>query len=230
MITPHIIVTPDHGKSSIVKALRLYTAENCMNCDPTEFILEGRNGDTSPWIHIREGEFPGIAGGLDRNPVDLQINSTYASGDTDLSFVEVHFHTNIDAYFEYRVSFPTTRGPTSNNLRFAELEVPGMLLPPEPSASPTPAPSTSPTKEPSGSPTLAPTGNPTAELPDGTLVNNILAGSTLTNFGCVNTGTGNNLKASDSTTNKVSLILDDLLFVHARFTSLSQTYLLFINI
>jgi hypothetical protein len=76
-----------------------------------------------------------------------------------------------------------------------------MLLPPEPSASPTPAPSITPTKGPSGSPSASPTENPTADLPDdGSLVTDILDGASATQFGCANDA--KTWKAIDGTTKK----------------------------
>lgn len=184
-----------------MKGLRLYTADNCKNCDPTGFVLEGRADDASPWVPLGDGDFEGVSGGLDRNPTGLDISSTYESGDTSLTFVEIDFPTNSEVFYEYRVTFPGTRSPTSHSLRFAELEVPGMLIPPEPSTSPTPVPTISPTDNPTASPTTSPSANPTAELPaGGTLVANILDGDTFTNFGCNNVGKP--WRSSDGTTTK----------------------------
>jgi len=199
--TTGIIVAPEHGKLSIAKSLRLYASDRCQNCDPVNYILEGRTDATAPWDEIASGELPLIADGLGRNSGGLQINSTYAGGDSNLSYTEVHFHSNIAAYFEYKLTFPGTRNPTSNSLRFAEVELPGMLLPPEPSVNPTSAPSTSPTKSPSESPSLSPTANPTSDLPDdGVLVTNILEGSSAAGFGCVNDAKA--WKSFDKSTNK----------------------------
>lgn len=182
------IITPEHGKLSIAKGLRLYPGKNCHNCDPLSFVLEGCVDSESPWVELSNGDFPLVAEGLDRNVEGLQINSTYDHAAPNLNVSEVLFPSNDAAYLNYKLTFEM-RLPTSNFLRIAEMEMPGMLLPPEPSVSPTRAPSTSPTKLPTVSPTARPTNNPTADLPDnGSLVANILTGSSVTHFGCVNTG------------------------------------------
>lgn len=88
------------------------------------------------------------------NETENVISGTYESGDTNHNFMEVQFPSNAAEYLEYRVSFPTTRDATATQLKFSLIELPGMLLPPEPSATPTLAPSTSPTISPSHSPSV----------------------------------------------------------------------------
>jgi len=198
-----LIFTPKHLSSSIPKALRLYPSNSCQNCDPLNYILEGRvDAGTGPWVVISEGDFPLIAEGLGRNPEGLPISSSYGSGDPNLHYTQVEFHSNSAAFFEYKLSFPETKSPTSNSLRFAEVELAGMLLTAPPSASPTLDPSTSPTKTPTSSPSASPSENPTADLPeDGMLVNTIFdVGSPVTNFGCNNDD--KNARAIDGSTGK----------------------------
>ena len=127
---PGIVVTPQHGQLTIPKGLRLYPA-NChtLGCDPLTYILEGRLNNTAPWIHIASGEIPGVADGLDRNPGALPINSTYESGDSSLSYTSIDYPSSIEAYLEYRLSFPETRAAMSNSLQLAEIEIRGMVLP-----------------------------------------------------------------------------------------------------
>ena len=148
-----IIVTPEHGQLTIPKSLRLYTSHKCMNCDLLSFILEGRIDATAPWDHIASRELPGIDEGLGRNSQGLPINSTYANGDPNLSYSPVHFHGHSAPYLEYKLIFEL-RSSMSYALQFAEIEIPGMLLPPEPSISPTLSPSTSPTKAPTDVPSV----------------------------------------------------------------------------
>lgn len=152
--TVGFITTPQHGQLTIPKALRLYTANSCSSCDPLGFTLEGRMDAAASWDQIASGEWPGIAEGLGRNDRDLPINSTYENGDTDFTFTTVHFHGHSAPYLEYKLTFQL-RSETTNWFQFAELEMPGMLLPPEPSASPTLSPSISPTKAPSDAPSVS---------------------------------------------------------------------------
>ena len=113
--------------------------------------MEGRIDATAPWDHIASRELPGIAEGLGRNSQGLPINSTYANGDPNLSYSPVHFHGHSALYLEYKLTFEL-RINTSNAFQFAEIEIPGMLLPPEPNIRPTLPPSTSPTKAPTDVP------------------------------------------------------------------------------
>ena len=183
---PGIIVTPEHGQLTIPKEFRMYPASSCVGCDPLTYILEGRLDSTSPWISIASGDLPGVS---ERNVEGIEINSAYESGDSSLSFTSVAYPSNSAAYLDYRISFPQTRASTANWMRWAEIEIAGVMLPSEPSGSPTSSPSSSPVKLPTTSPSTSPTTNPTIQLPDGLLVNNILTkGSPVTNFGCNSLG------------------------------------------
>ena len=126
---PGLIITPALGQLTIPKGLRLYPANACYSCDPLTYILEGRLNNTAPWFHVASGEIPGVADGLDRNPGALPINSTYESGDSSLSYTSIDYPSSIEAYLEYRLSFPETRAAMSNSLQLAEIEIRGMVLP-----------------------------------------------------------------------------------------------------
>ena len=82
----------------------------------------------------------------------MTINSSYESGDTTHNFMEVKYPSNGAICYQYKLSFPDIRVSTYSSMKFAELELPGALLPPQPSTSPTPVPSVSPTNKPSTSP------------------------------------------------------------------------------
>jgi len=164
---PGIILAPGahtHRKTSIVKKLRLYPTQGCKGCDPTSYILEGRIDASSSWVEIHQGDFAWKGVGWNdplntrnvksTNATENVISGTYESGDTNHQYMEVQFPTNSAEYLEYKVSFPTTREAMTNSLKFSLIELPGMLLPPDPSASPTLAPSTSPTVSPSHSPSV----------------------------------------------------------------------------
>ncbi|KAL7539583.1 hypothetical protein ACHAXR_009408 [Thalassiosira sp. AJA248-18] len=214
-----LIITSGHGQLTIPKAFRLYTAQSCTNCHPLSFVLEGRVDSASPWVEIDSNEIRDIADGLLGFNADIgePIVSTYENGDSNHAYTTVHFHSHSAAYLDYKITFVVrgdTNGSPPNSFMFGEIEIPGMLMPPDPSVSPTLAPSVSPTlsptkgpttpptRSPSLSPSVNPTANPTTELPDdGVLVTNILGGSTATNFGCVNLLWGQ-WKSTDGTTTK----------------------------
>ena len=87
-----IIISPEHRRPSIVKALRIYAHNNCKSCDCVSYTLEGRvNNDTAPWVLVDQGDFPWKFGGWndqdkDRNVNGLEINSTYFEGDSSLTW------------------------------------------------------------------------------------------------------------------------------------------------
>ena len=152
---PGIIVTPE--KMSIAKGLRVYANKGCKGCDPTSYIMECRADALSPFITIGSGNFAWAGNDWNnvlntRNIAGMTINSSYATGDTTHNFMEVKFPSNGAVCYQYKISFPDIRVPTSGSMKFAELELPGALLPPEPSISPTNTPSVSPTNKPSTSP------------------------------------------------------------------------------
>ena len=163
---PGIIVSPGttHGKTSIVKGLRLYPTQSCTACDPVDYILEGRMYDLD-WVEMYRGDFAWKGVGWNdvlntrniktTNYTENMISSTYESGDPNRNYMEVLYPSNAAEYYEYRISFPETRTKLSTTMKFSLIELPGMLLPPEPSVSPTYAPSMSPTVSPSKAPTVS---------------------------------------------------------------------------
>ena len=151
---PGMIISPNHGQLTIAKGIRFYPSHAGKGYDPKTYLLEGRVNSTLPWTFIAEGEFPGVAQGLPRNNKTGVINSSYESGDPTRSFTSIDYHTHGDAYLEYKLSFPVQRAYNLNSIQFGEIEIPGMMLPFEPSVSPTQAPSGTPTLSPSRSPVL----------------------------------------------------------------------------
>ena len=126
-----LIISPGHSQMTIPEALRLYTSAGCYSCDPLSFVLEGRVDPNSSWVEIGSSEIPDIANYPDRNPGGLPIVSTYESGDTNHTFKTVHFHGQGAAYLEYKITFEI-KVETSGSLQFAEIEMPGMLIPSNP--------------------------------------------------------------------------------------------------
>lgn len=121
-------VTPASGKMSVVKQFRLYSHNNCGNCDVVSYILEGRATTSSGWVEIGSGDLPWKETGAGRNSRGLPIVSTFESGDPNLVFTQISYPSNTASYSEYRVSFTETRDPTSSLLQFSELELAGYIL------------------------------------------------------------------------------------------------------
>ena len=125
-----IIVSPSHSQMSIAKKLRIYAPNSRNNCDPVEFTLAGRVDSSSAWVDIGEGDLghPWVDQAQPRIDQWLDMTSTYGSGDDSRTFTEVEFHSNSEAYLEYKLSF-VTRDVNQWAVMFAEVELPGMLLP-----------------------------------------------------------------------------------------------------
>ena len=119
-----IDIAPTHGGLSILKELRVYTANNCAGCDVTAYILQGRVNPTSSWITIGEGDLDAMPG---VNPRGLDIVSTFESGDNNYEYVSVTFRDNTEAFLEYRLTI-TDWVDTTKNYQFAEIELPGYIL------------------------------------------------------------------------------------------------------
>lgn len=183
-----IIVQPSHQRMSIAEKLRVYAHNNCNKCDAVSYILSGRVDANSPWEEIGSGDLPWRTYTPGRNNRGLSISSTYESADPALVSTEVSFSSNTAAYLDYKVVFPEIRDNSGAAIQAAEIELPGFLIAP--------------------SPTLSPTESPVVSLPDdGQLVNTIFGdGSTYTAFGCTN---GVNDNAIDGTTGKFACYIPE---------------------
>jgi len=124
---PGIDVTPSHGQLSIAQSLRVYSHNNCPNCDAVAYKVQGRVDSTSPWVLIGEGDLPWKDVAPGRNSQGIAIASTYESADTALQSTEVFFPSNGEKYLEYRLQFPETRDPNSY-LQLAEVELVGLVF------------------------------------------------------------------------------------------------------
>ena len=120
-------LVPSHGKLSIVKALRVYTHNNCPNCDGVDYKLEGRTSVDGVWQLIDQGEFSWKYVRMSRNARGLAVSSTFEAGDSKLHFTEVDLSSNNAIYLHYRLTFLATRDPTAG-LSFSEVELPGLLF------------------------------------------------------------------------------------------------------
>lgn len=182
-----LIFSPPYVQASIARKVRVYKGDAGNSIDPIHVTLEGRINPSAGWEVIGAGDLE-YSNDEARNPrsTGLRIESTFESGDTNYTFAEVGFPFNNKIFSDYKVSF-TTRSATATRMQFAELEIPGLLMPPPPTPPPTLSPSVSPSKAPSGSPTLHPTPHPTAALNLGAnaqTTNSILYPGSLTSFGC----------------------------------------------
>ena len=124
-----IIVTPT--KLSIAKGIRIYSSDGCKSCDPVVYVLEGRTDEQSPWIEIHRGNLPWKSfkwdsPSINRNPQYLPINSSYESGDPNLTFTAIDYPSENTAYYSYRFTFLQTRR-AANVMRMGEIEIPGIV-------------------------------------------------------------------------------------------------------
>ena len=147
---PSLII--ESNGPSIVTKLRVYAPNTesggyNVGYDPTSYKIEGLIGNgndgTGLSVIIAQGYFnshwvkessPPPARNTQNN---INIQSTFESGDVNLSYTEIIFNTNRVEYTMYRVTFPTTRlydptllggdGDDMYRLEIAELELVGEL-------------------------------------------------------------------------------------------------------
>lgn len=120
------VMAPAHGKHSIAKEMRLYTANNCPDCDCVEYKLEGRVDSASSWQEIGSGNVPWTS--TRRNARGLNIISTFESGDDSLTYAAVDFPGSSVAYLDYKFTCIRTRGELVSKLMLGSLELAGYLL------------------------------------------------------------------------------------------------------
>ena len=121
------VLSPEHGKLSIAKDLRLYTHNNCANCDCVDYLLEGRVDANSAWEEIGSGDFPWRDQAKGRNERGLAVNSSFESGDNNLNYASVGYPSLSTAYLEYKFTCRRTR----RNHRYFQLgriELAGYIL------------------------------------------------------------------------------------------------------
>ena len=121
------VVSPTHGKLSIAKELRIYTHNNCANCDCVEYLLEGRVNGTSPFEEIGSGEFPWKNQAICRNARGLPINSSFESGDNERCYESVHYPSHSTPYLDYKYTCLRTRGNHRYH-QIGSLELAGYIL------------------------------------------------------------------------------------------------------
>ena|SRR2546423_9495618 len=121
------VVSPTKGArggGTIVRALRLYSANDDSRRDPASFILEGAQSPTGPFsvLAVSNVNLPG-----DRNAPGLTI-------DPNTQNFTTYAFNNTTAYKTYRLTFPTLRdGVGANSMQIGEVELLGTVVP-EPAA------------------------------------------------------------------------------------------------
>jgi len=88
-----LVISPSHGRKSTAEGLRVYASNDCPECDPVSYILEGRVEETSDWVLVHQGDLPWkTETSFPRNRVPgLGISSTYMAADKSFVFTEVSF-------------------------------------------------------------------------------------------------------------------------------------------
>lgn len=118
-----IIVTPAVGRT-VMKGLRLYTANDIPNRDPATYSFEGSNaGSGGPWTLISQGPLALPAG---RNPAGSPIALTQFH--QEISFV------NTIPYTSYRLKFPTIKA-AAVGVQIGEVEFLGVRFTAGPTSS-----------------------------------------------------------------------------------------------
>jgi len=102
-------VTPSVG-TTVVRGLTLTSANDGPERDPATYVLEGSNNGAN-WTQISQGDVPPF-------------------GATRFLKVQVDFVNNA-AYKQYRLTFPTTRGPSTCCMQVSEVELLGFVTPPD---------------------------------------------------------------------------------------------------
>jgi len=126
---PGLIISPSHQTMSLVTKMRIYAGRLCPLCDPVRYKLYGRKSTFENFVEISGNDLPWKSDkDVARNFFSVPIHSTYSSGDNGLSFTEVSFE-NVEYYLDYKVEFSKTRAPQSSSITFAEIELPGLLMP-----------------------------------------------------------------------------------------------------
>ena len=117
------IVTPTRGATqggTIVRAIRLYTANDSSVRDPASFILEGATSPNGPFTVLAASNV-NLPGERNAGGQALDPNSQ--------NFLDYAFQ-NTRAFTSYRLTFPTLRdGVGANSMQIGEVELLGTIIP-----------------------------------------------------------------------------------------------------
>ena len=121
------IVTPTRGATqggTIVRAIRIYTANDASSRDPASFILEGATSPNGPYTVLAASNI-NLPGERNAGGQALDPNTQ--------NFLDYAFQ-NTRAFTSYRLTFPTLRdGVGANSMQIGEVELLGTVVP-EPAA------------------------------------------------------------------------------------------------
>lgn len=106
----------------------MYSSNVNADKDPVRVLLQGRVDATSSWVRIFNENLPWKDTSPGRNVQGLTIDSTYSSPDTNLVFTSVPID-NVVAYLDYRVLIRQTRNTAATEYFFADIEIPGEIMP-----------------------------------------------------------------------------------------------------
>ena len=115
------IVSPSRGPS-IVRGIRIYSANDASGRDPSSFILEGAQTPDGPFSVIYGSNITLPGGGDNRNPTGQPLDPNTQD------FAAVLFANN-RTFNTYRVTFPTLRDPADIGVQVAEVELLGTIIP-----------------------------------------------------------------------------------------------------
>ena len=107
----------------------MYSSNVNANKDPVRVLLQGRLDANSSWVRIFVGDLPWKDTSPGRNEQGLTIVSTYLSPDTSLVSTSVPLSDNVEAYLDYRVFIRQTRNTAATEYFFADIEIPGEIMP-----------------------------------------------------------------------------------------------------
>lgn len=126
-----LIVTPAMG-SSIVKALRIYTANDATERDPADYVLEGSNDGGTTWAAVSSGS---LALPTARNTAGNTPNPL------TMAMQEIEFYGNANGYYTYRLTINNVRdNANASSMQLGEIELLGVTNPVPPAITRQPLP------------------------------------------------------------------------------------------
>ncbi|PWU14941.1 MAG: hypothetical protein C5B50_16195 [Verrucomicrobia bacterium] len=116
-----LVVSPQSGKTTL-SAMRLYCANDAIERDPADYLLEGSNDGGATFATISSGSLSLTTSRNANNPSAAPNALTQA-------VQEVHFN-NPNGYSTYRLSFANVRNNTAaNSMQIGEVELLGVVTP-----------------------------------------------------------------------------------------------------
>jgi Concanavalin A-like lectin/glucanases superfamily/Immunoglobulin domain/Immunoglobulin I-set domain len=115
-----LIVTPSLG-STVLKGIRIYTANDAPERDPADYTLEGSNDGGTTYTTVSSGALALPAG---RNTVSA------APDPRNENVQEINFANNTSGFTSYRLTFNNVKNnATANSMQIGEVELLGVQTP-----------------------------------------------------------------------------------------------------